>query len=342
MNYQLIALNRGPEIATNVFIQDRLPPNVQLQNLSLSQGGNVILTNGVLFCSMGNLPRGSNAIVNLTVTALADGRLTNTIVVGSDLADLRDTNNTASAISTVIEPGALFNTTPIVLSDGVPCTPYPSVIHVDGVSGVVGRVAVTLSELSHSFPADLDVLLVSPSGVACLLMSDVGEGFDVSSVTLRLDDDAPGTIPSGPLRTGRYRPTNIGGGDTFLPPAPAGPYAETLSIFNGTQPNGDWSLYIMDDQGADSGVLAGGWRLVIQTGAEVPGPELMISLEGSTVAITWPDPSLGYVLETTERIGTNAIWTSVSDVPVSSGGRLRVNLPVGTGNHYYRLRKGSP
>src|SRR4030095_15354857 len=36
-----------------------------------------------------------------------------------------------------------------------------------------------------------------------------------------------------------------------------------LSIFNGTNPNGTWSLYIVDDAGGDIGQFAGGWTLTI-------------------------------------------------------------------------------
>src|SRR5690606_17923309 len=33
----------------------------------------------------------------------------------------------------------------------------------------------------------------------------------------------------------------------------------------GTGPNGDWHLYVRDDQNADSGQIAGGWSLSIET-----------------------------------------------------------------------------
>jgi hypothetical protein len=41
---------------------------------------------------------------------------------------------------------------------------YPSPITVSGQVGVVQRVSVTLNGFSHAFPADVDFLLVSPSG----------------------------------------------------------------------------------------------------------------------------------------------------------------------------------
>src|SRR5262249_24301694 len=143
---------------------------------------------------------------------------------------------------------------------------YPSVITVSNQVGQITKVTATLVDLTHSFPAGLDVLLVGPHGQTVLLMSDVGEGVDVVRVTLKFDDAASSSLPeAGPIISGVYKPMNIGGGDIFKVPALVGPYGDRLSVFNGMDPNGDWKLFIMDDQGSDSGVIAGGWRLVVST-----------------------------------------------------------------------------
>ena len=44
-------------------------------------------------------------------------------------------------------------------------------------------------------------------------------------------------------------------------PRPRGPYATDLSGFTGTDPNGTWSLYIVDDAQMDTGSVSGGWSL---------------------------------------------------------------------------------
>ncbi|OOE12108.1 hypothetical protein UN64_08290 [Fictibacillus arsenicus] len=122
-----------------------------------------------------------------------------------------------------------------------------------------------LNNLSHTFPDDIDILLVGPTtSQNAIIMSEVGSSGDAVNVTLLLDDDAPTPLPDGsPLVSGTFQPANYGGGDSFPAPAPVPAGGSALSIFNGTNPNGTWSLYIVDDAGADVGSLAGGWTLNI-------------------------------------------------------------------------------
>src|SRR5204863_4014132 len=126
-----------------------------------------------------------------------------------------------------------------------------------------------------------------------LLMSDTGAGFDMNGVTLRFDDEAPGLLPaSAPIVSGNYKPTNIGGGDSFFSPAPPPPYGAAFSTFVGTDPNGDWQLYIIDDQGSDGGTIGGGWRLSFTFDVA-----LRIDRLGNSVVLSWPSSETGYTLE---------------------------------------------
>jgi len=148
---------------------------------------------------------------------------------------------------------------------GSPASPYPSTIAVSGLSGTVSKVTATVRDLSHTFPADIDLLLAGPGGRKLLLLSDVGGSTDALHATLTFDDAGP---PLGPtIVSGTFRPANVGTGDTFPAPAPPGPYPDPqlLSVFNGLDPNGTWSLYAVDDFGGEIGSIAGGWSLTITT-----------------------------------------------------------------------------
>ena len=191
-------------------------------------------------------------------------------------------SKTAMVKSPIVGPGpaaltSFTNATAITITDcpnpcpasGQAASLYPSPITVSGETGVVERVSVTINGFSHAFPADVDFLLVSPSGRKTVLMSDFGAGSPgVSNIDVTLDDYAARPVPSTvtgntgvPFVTGTYRPANSGTTDLFPAPAPAAPYTYTLSAFNGDSPNGTWNLYIIDDANLDGGTISGGWTI---------------------------------------------------------------------------------
>jgi Carboxypeptidase regulatory-like domain/Calx-beta domain len=153
----------------------------------------------------------------------------------------------------------------------------------------INTIRVTLFDVSHISASALDVLLVGPQGQKFILMADAGgpTGLD-DPVTLTFSDAAGQVVPQNSIiETGSYEPTSWEPGQTsFTSPAPAGPYTEpgstvggpvTLaSVFDGTNPNGTWSLYVRDDLGAFqpmgiNGQLQGGWgiQFVVPTAAGV-------------------------------------------------------------------------
>jgi hypothetical protein len=140
---------------------------------------------------------------------------------------------------------------------------YPSTVNVSGFSGEVLGVSATLNGFSHSYADDIDILLVGPGGQRVLLMSDAGGSIDVSGLTLTFQDGAAALPDFGPLVSGTFAPTNFGEGDTFPAPAPLAPYGTALSDFNGTNPNGTWSLFVADDVAGDVGSIASGFTLTI-------------------------------------------------------------------------------
>ena len=172
------------------------------------------------------------------------------------------------ALSPVPIPAATYsNTTPINTSSAPAGTiPYPSPITVSQLPGEITSVAVTLVNITHPNPDDLDVLLVGPGGQTVLLMSDAGGSANVTNVTVSFVDGARPAIPDdGPLTAGVYQPSNYDTTEAF-PNAPQPPYGSKLNVFDGTNPNGVWRLFVLDDfMLANVGAIAGGWRLVINT-----------------------------------------------------------------------------
>jgi subtilisin-like proprotein convertase family protein len=162
------------------------------------------------------------------------------------------------------------NTTTISIPSAGIASPYPSMIDVEAGLGTVTRVAASLVGFDHTWPSDVDVLLVGPTGRSVMLMSDVGGDRDARNLTLMFDDGGAalgGDVAQGAmLRSGTYRPSNIDTtSDAFAGPAPAGPYGSTLATFAGTDPAGTWRLFVRDDTGGDAGNLLGGWSITLET-----------------------------------------------------------------------------
>lgn len=190
--------------------------------------------------------------------------------------------NSGPAQSTFTNPTGIFIS--FSSDDLSPASPYPSAIAVSGLSGSVSKVTVTLTNLDLGSPRDFDILLVGPSGQSVILMSDPTGDWTghIIRMTLVFDDAAPSPLPSnGTLTPGTYKPTNFGSEvDFFLAPAPVGPYGTTLSVFNGTNPNGTWNLYVMRDhpghfldEGLPNPVIISKWSLTVTTQASpTPSP----------------------------------------------------------------------
>ena len=206
-------------------------------------------------------------------------------------------------------------------------TPYPSEITVDGLDSSVSDVNLTLTGFSHTWPDDVGVLLVGPQGQKTILMSEAGGNSSnaVSGVDLTFDDAASSALPdAGPLSSGTYQPTSSGTESSscevpssFPDPAPAGPYGPpSLSVFNGTDPNGTWKLYVIDTTSGDNGSISG-WSLDISaanpTDTRAPRVESTRPRNGGKPA---PRPTSGLPSQRTcSRLA--------SSTPSSSSGRAQ-------------------
>jgi hypothetical protein len=185
----------------------------------------------------------------------------------------------AAAATTFTNPAPILVPSPDTGINPEPALLYPSPIVVSGMAGQISLVSVTVNSLSHTFPDDLDFLLVGPGGQKFHFWSDVGGGTTISNATITVSDSGATTLPdAGPLLNGTtYRPFNASTtGDTMPAPAPAAPYSEPTTIgaatfgsvfggLGGASMNGTWNLYMTDDIDGEVGGAGGGWTLNITT-----------------------------------------------------------------------------
>jgi len=102
------------------------------------------------------------------------------------------------------------NTNAIVILDTNAASPYPSVINASGVGGTLIKSTVTLNKLAHTYPSDIDALMVSPSGTNTLIMAHAGGGLGVTNVVLTFDDAATNSLTqTNRLTTSTNKPTQF-------------------------------------------------------------------------------------------------------------------------------------
>ncbi len=221
-------------------------------------------------------------------------------------------------------------------------SPYPSTISVSGQGGLLSKATVTLTNLNHTWPNDIDALLVSPTGQKSYLMAKCGSSDTISNVTLTFDDAAANNLPfTTGIVSGTYRPTSYALATPPFPPAltPPGPYSTNLSVFNGNNPNGIWSLYIIDDSAGNVGAISNGWSLSLVSLGTVLGdadvglamtaaPAIVVATSNLTYTLTLTNygPSTATSLVVTDALPAGTVY--VSSVP--SAGSVSTNSGVVT------------
>ena len=216
--------------------------------------------------------RTSVGAVRYDVTGLpADGGVQYALLAGA-LSDLHGNPSGAySGAFTVDDPTiARYEAAGLPLSIPDPGTTTASLFVPDSLPIVDLDVEL---DITHTWDEDLDVCLISPGGTRVELFTDVGGDGNNFTETI-LDDEAAATISAGSAPfTGRYRPES------------------PLSVLDGTDAAGTWTLEISDDYGWDSGTL-NRWALVLTTPIEsgprvtshdpsggVPGPVSSVRLK---------------------------------------------------------------
>ena len=220
-----------------------------------------------------------------------------------------------------------------------PGSPYPSNITVSGLSGTVTDVNVILNDFDCSargqdfaYPEDVDLLLVGPTGANLVILSDIGganqdDPIQFTNIDVTLDDEAANPVPAETLVTsGTYRPTDDDNDpqeqvavDTFPAPAPAPSNATALSVFDGTNPNGTWSLYYADDfAGPQNCTINGGWTLQIETSGGGGPTTTTPTTTPTTTTPTTTTPTTTTPTTTTPTTTTPTTTTPTTTTPTTT------------------------
>ncbi len=235
-----------------------------------------------------NLPAGNHSFILTTTDALGCNTISTIvatikqtpIITLSPVSSATICNGQVLPINASVIP-PLFQSfsqaTTILVPAGSPTTsagiggPYPSQINVAGfpTTGITVK-SVKLGNVNHTFPDDMDIVLVSPTGQAVILMSDAGGGTDAIGLDYTFDDAAASLMANSLFNPqGTYRPTNFGTPDIFPAPGPGTltQATPTLASFSGN-PNGDWKLYVVDGFTGDFGFI-GNWSITFAIPSEV-------------------------------------------------------------------------
>jgi uncharacterized repeat protein (TIGR01451 family) len=159
-------------------------------------------------------------------------------------------------------------------------------------------------------------------------MVHCGGGYAVNGVTLTFDDATNNPfLPSATqIVSGTYHPTAYSSGVTFPSPAPAAPYVTNLSIFTGSNnPNGNWSLFVIDDTPLNNGVISNGWSLNLITASPVgsaadvglaltasPNPVGVSNNLTCVIAVTNYGPSTSTGVTVTNTLPSGALFVSAT------------------------------
>lgn len=199
----------------------------------------------------------------------------------------------------VVGAAQTFTATPgETIPDNSP-TGAVSTLAVSGV-GALGDLDVRVN-IRHTFDGDLEIRLRAPDGTTIALVSNRG-GLGQNFVDTDLDDEAPTAIAAGSAPfTGSFRPE------------------QPLSVLDGRNANGTWTLTVVDNARADLGAVDS-WRLSARSVTCSPPPAT------PSLSATAPPSPAG---QTTPQITGTAPGDST--VRLYTGGSC-TGTPAGTGS----------
>jgi subtilisin-like proprotein convertase family protein len=186
------------------------------------------------------------------------------------------------------------NNTPLPIPDSGGAT-VSSTITIMGAATFLCDVNM-MTNITHTFPGDLDMTLTSPAGTIVSFSTDNASTNDNVFAGTTWDDDADpdGQVPYV-TNAGLANDHNYAVGVVATPLAPEEPF----SAFIGEDPNGVWTLTLDDDAGGDTGTL-NSWSLSIVTcmcqvvqGCMVicPPPQNVAATDPGGAIVNYPAPT---------------------------------------------------
>jgi len=165
-----------------------------------------------------------------------------------------------------------FNET---ISDGLPSSNMYTFPVTGLVKSTITNVGVRVN-IQHDSISELSATLTAPDGTTAVLFVQPGFGCTDPNIQITLDDDAFNSYGDllnacsgmSPAITGMFKPNQF------------------LSIFDGQDPNGDWTLTISDLAAGTGGTLLGAELVISQTGGIVTFPtenDVVAQTEGNNV-----------------------------------------------------------
>jgi subtilisin-like proprotein convertase family protein len=232
-------------------------------------------------------------------TMLAD----NTANDGSQLVALPDIDTTFARVMVRSEGNIFFNVSPANFNIGDVPTSYTATISSTDVPASILDLTTTLStldfpgsvtitdinvtlDINHTWDSDLTVILVSPDATPVTLFSAIG-GSGQNFTNTTLDDAAATTIASNSAPfTGTYRPSS------------------PLSILNGEDALGTWTLSVTDSAGGDQGTL-NSWSIEVTGTISLPTTWVDFGHSGTELGSeTYPFNTIAEGLDTVQSNGT--------------------------------------
>ena len=297
-----------------------------------ASGGGTYLWSTSATTAMISVSPASTTTYTVTVTNASGCTATaNSIVTVDPLPVIQSISATPPAVciggtsNLVVVPESVstFTGAAVTLSDGN-ASPYPSTISVSGLAGNILGLKVTLTNLSHTWPSDIDMVLFGPdNSTHSIIFTDAIGTSSITGRNYTFQVGATALPPSGSPASGTYGVVN--GSSYSGTGTPTSVTNTGLGVFNGTNPNGTWKLFAYDDSGGDTGSLDS-WSIEITTGAPVTNYAWSPAtyLDNTTIA----NPTASNVMATTTytvTVSTAAGCTATNSVTVSAGNPLVVS-----------------